>query len=223
MNAETAEFLLKEVCPRIRSMTLTPIGCEDREELCQDAIATAAKLLASTQARNKKVTPGNVVFYAIGLVRQGRRSGGQSTTDALSPRTQIVGRSTVLSLDAALSNETEGGEEPMCLHDALAAPVEDPAITASRRLDWANVMRNLDGVALAILVCLATGEPLTKLVPKLKCTRSNIQNDKNRLARLLRKHLGEDILQQVQEVPRWRDNLEATRAKSACRYERQPA
>jgi hypothetical protein len=44
-----------------------------------------------------------------------------------------------------------------------------------------------------------------------------------RLARLVREHLGEDVLRQVQEQPRWRDSVHASRERSACRYERQPA
>jgi hypothetical protein len=41
-------------------------------------------------------------------------------------------------------------------------------------------------------------------------SRSSLQQDKQRLARLVREHLGPDILHQVQEQPRWRDNVQAS-------------
>jgi hypothetical protein len=168
------------------------------------------------------VTPGNIAYYAVGLIRGGRRSTGQSTTDVLSPRTQIVGRSTVVSLDAPMHSEGDG-EEIMCLHETLASRVEDPAIAATRRLDWGPLVESLDHNSREVLACLVIGEDLTTLKSKLRRSRSAIQMDKEKLARIVRDRLGEDILIRVQEQPRWRDNIEATREKLACRYERQMA
>ncbi len=67
------------------------------------------------------------------------------------------------------------------------------------------------------------GQDLTTLVVKVKRSRSSLQAYKERLAQLVREHLGEDILLQVQESPRWMDNVAANREKAACRYERQTA
>ena len=80
MSPQAGELLVEEITPRIRSLMpwLNPVGAEDRQELAQDAIATAAALLASTQARGKQVSAGNLSYYAVKLVRQGRRSTGQS-------------------------------------------------------------------------------------------------------------------------------------------------
>ena len=66
------------------------------------------------------------------------------------------------------------------------------------------------------------GEDLTTLVPQLRRCRSSLQTDKMRLAALVKHHLGEDILHQVQEQPRWKDNIQASREMMACRYERRP-
>jgi len=215
--------LVQEIAPRIRSSvpgSVSQVGADDIDELVQDGIAIAAVLLTSAHARGKKVTPGNIAYYAIGLLRQGRRSTGLSKTGPLHPAAQLNGRSRMLSLDAVLTNEAEG-EEPTCLHDALAAQVEDPATIASRRLDWEKVIQNLDEMAVTVLVWLATGEPLTCLARKLKRHRSTLQKDKARLARAVREHLGQDILQEVQQLPRWRDNLLAFQEKFTCRAERQ--
>ncbi len=71
-----------------------------------------------------------------------------------------------------------------------------------------------------VLRCLMEGEDLTTLVPKLRRSRSSLQHDKERLARLVCEHLGQDILLQVQTQPRWMDNVAASREKLACRHKR---
>ena len=214
-----------EIVPRLRATlpnAVCLVGCEDTEELIQDATAIAAKILDSVEARQRAATPGNIAYYATKLTRQGRRSTGQRQNDPLDPLTQLSGRCRLVSLDAPLTSETDG-EEIMCLHDSLAAKTEDQAMTAARRLDWDRLMSCLDAMTREVLRCLTQGEDLTSLVPKLKRRRSSLQTDKMRLARLVREHLGEDVLARVQEQPRWQDSLEASRARVACRYERRPA
>ena len=105
----------------------------------------------------------------------------------------------------------------------LESRADDPAVDAGRRLDWAQLIKQLDRVTRAILRALADGQELTLLVPGLKCSRSTLQAHKQRLARLIRECLGEDILRQVQELPRHRDAVHASREKQACRWERQVA
>ena len=222
MSPETGELLVQEVAPRIRSLapSFTPIGCEDQRELQQDAITIAAKLLLSTEARGKKVTPGNIAYYAVGLVRQGRRSIGLSTTDAMHPATQLKGRTSIVSLDEQCSHDAEA-DGPGCLHECLAAQTEDPATAALRHLDWEWLLRVLDATAREVLLCLVNGEDLISLVPRLKRSPSALVSDKRRLARVVSEHFGPDILLQVQEQPRWKDNVTANREKVNCRYERQ--
>jgi hypothetical protein len=214
-------MLVQEIAPRIRgSLTnsVPQVGADDIGELVQDGIATAAAMLASAEARGKKVTAGNVAYYAVGLVRQGRRSGGQSRTDVMSPGTQIAGRVRVESLDQPIAGEAEG--DVMCLHDILAGHSADPAMEAAKRLDWSPLVDSLDATARAVLKCLIEGGELTTLVPKLKRSRSALQCDKDRLARLAIEHLGPDILIEVQRLPQWKDNLVATRQRMACRHGR---
>ena len=84
-------------------------------------------------------------------------------------------------------------------------------------------MEKLDRVTRSILHALADGRELKLLVPGLKCSRSTLQTHKQRLARLIRECLGEDILCQVQEQPSYRDAVHASRERQACRWERQVA
>jgi hypothetical protein len=222
MSPQAGELLVNEVAPRIQSLapSLNPVGCEDHEELCQDAIAIAAGLLQSVETRGKRATPGTIAFFALGLVRQGRRSTGLSKTDVMHPAAQVNRRSSMVSLDAPLATDGDG-EPSLCLHDVLSARSEDPGLSATRRLDWDGLTSSLDPKTREVLVCLAEGDDLTTLVPRLKRSRSALQIDKQRLAELVREHLGQSILSQVQEQPRWRPSIDAVREKAACRYERQ--
>jgi hypothetical protein len=222
MSPKAGELLVQEIAPRIRNSlasSVPQVGAEDIGELVQDGIATAAALLDSAEARGKKVSAGNVAYYAVGLVRQGRRSTGQSRTDVMSPGTQIAGRCRLESLDQPIAGESEG-DDILCLHDVLAAHSADPSQEAAKRLDWVPLVDSLDDNARQVLKCLVEGKDLTSLVPKLKRSRSALQNDKERLARLAIEHLGADILVEVQRLPQWRDNLVASRQKMSCRYER---
>ena len=122
-------------------------------------------------------------------------------------------------MDQPIVGEAEG-DDTLCLHDVLAAHSADPSQEAAKRLDWSPLVASLDATAREVLLCLVEGAELTSLVPKLKRSRSGLQNDKHRLARLAIEHLGEDILKEVQRLPQWRDNLVASREKMACRYAR---
>ena len=92
-------------------------------------------------------------------------------------------------------------DESLTLGEILPARDDDPATLACRRLDWDSVIQKLDAITKAVLLCLATCEELTGLVKRFRKSRSMIQNHKDRLARLIKAHLGEDILRQVQEQP----------------------
>jgi len=198
------------------------VGTDDIGELVQDGIAIAAALLSSADARGKHISAGNVSYFAVKLVRQGWRSTGQSRTDVMHPLTQISGRCKVTSLDAPIAEETKS-DETLCLHDILATDSADPSQEAAKRLDWEPLLAALDATTRPVLLCLVAGVELTTLVPKLKRSRSAIQSDTHRLAGMVSDHLGDDILRQVQELPRWVINITANRQRLACRVERQIA
>ncbi len=169
-------------------------------ELVQDGTAIAAKMLHSAEAQGKQVSAGNIAYYAVQHLKSGRRSTGCHKTDPLHAAAQLSGRSRIHSLDEAVSGE-EGSEEALTLGEMLAGRADDPAVDAGRRLDWAQLVAQLDRVTRAILVAFANGQELTLLVPGLGRSRSTLQTHKQRLARLIRESLGADILRQVQELP----------------------
>lgn len=86
MNSQTGDMLINEIGPRLASLiphSVVPVGAEDVEELCQDGMAMAAKLLTRCIETGKAVTPGNIAFYTVRLLRAGRRSTGCTATDVI--------------------------------------------------------------------------------------------------------------------------------------------
>src|SRR5260370_23716141 len=98
MSPQAGELLVQEIAPRIRSSLshcASQVGPDDLGELVQDTIAIAAQLLQSVETRGKKVTAGNISYYAVRLIREGRRSTGFKKTDPLHPAPPIAPRSPV--------------------------------------------------------------------------------------------------------------------------------
>jgi len=215
------EDVLDEVKLRLRSGLrhgVPRVGSDDETELLQDGLVMALHFLQSAKASGKAVTAGTLAFYALKHLRCGRRSTGCRRTDPLHAAAQLSHRSRVHSLEEPIPGVSE---EPLTLGEVLASGAEDPASEAGRKLDWDWVTEQLDGVARAILGCLASGENLMVLVPRLGRSRSALQHHKERLARLIQDWLGADIMRQVQERPVWLNNVHATRQRMACRWERQ--
>ena len=224
MTPENEQLLVREIAPRIRSQiySFVPVGSDDRDEQCQDAVATAAQLLHSVEARAKAgVSAGNIAHFAVKLVKQGRRSYG-SRPDPLHPVAILSGRSRVVSLQEPVKCE-EGSEEPLALGEVLASEAEDPSATGARNLDWQAFTATLDELARTILQCLADERPLLEVAHAAGVSRSTIQTHKNRLTAAVQAFMGPELMQELQRPPQWRINIRAVREKMACRYERQPA
>jgi hypothetical protein len=148
-----------------------------------------------------------------------RRSTGFRKTDPLHPAAQLSGRCHVHSLDERLTAPQQG-DEPLTFADVLASKQDDPSTKAARHLDCNEVIQLVSDMAKNVLNALVSGHDLTRLVPRLGRSRSALQNDKGELAKLIRERLGDDILRQVQEQPRWQNNIAAIRERLASRRER---
>src|SRR5260370_41254934 len=96
MRPQAGELLVQEIAPRIRSSLshcVSLVGPDDISELVQDTIATAAQLLHSVETRGKKVTAGNIRYYAGRLTREGRRRTRVKKTDPRHPAPPQAGPS----------------------------------------------------------------------------------------------------------------------------------
>ena len=171
------------------------------------------------QRARKKVNAGNIAHYTILALRSGRRSTGIRKNDVLAPACQLNGHARVRSMDEPLRND-EDGDEPLTLHDCLAADADDPATAAGRRLDWTSMLDSLDRTKKAILIAMAEGRELTLLVSRLKRSRTTLHYDKIKLSLLIQACLGHYVLVEAQSRPGWRNTLDAIQERLACRAER---
>jgi hypothetical protein len=222
MNPSVEKLLLQEVRPRPRvsiARTVPMVGAEDRQEMLQDGLVIALHLMNNAERSGKGVTAANAAFYATKYLRSGRRSTGYRKADPLHPASRVNGRCRVHSLEEQVPVD-RSSDESMTLGELLPARDDDPATQACRRLDWEDLIQRLDEITGAVLVCLATCEELTGLVRRFGKSRSTIQNHKDRLGRLIKDVMGEDILMRVQEQPGWRNDVQALRERLATRWER---
>ena len=217
MSPQAGDLLLNQIVPRLhRSLSYNspPFRIDDADELLQDATAIAAQLLDAVERNGKTVTPGNIAWYAGLQIRSGRRSTGHHRNDVMHPAARMA----VISLDAPM--QAEEGDECLSLGDVLTTDAEDPSETGARNLDWAALMEKLDRMGREILRAMAEEIPLREVAVRFGVSRSKIQDRRNQLTRTAREFLGEDVLAQSQQRPRWRDNVGAERERRACRIER---
>ena len=137
MSPQAGCLLMEHIAPRLHvtSRCLPQVGADDAEELYQDGIAIAAQMLDSAERRGKKVTAGNIAWYAGKQLASGRRSTYGGRADALSPAAQLDDNAQLTSLQQEVARDPITGEG-IALADLLADGAEDPAEAACRNLDW---------------------------------------------------------------------------------------
>jgi len=222
MSPHAGTMLVEEIAPRLRASlpyAVPKVGSEDHDELVQDATAMAARILASAEAKGKAPTPGNIAFYALRLAKAGRRSTGSTSTDVMHPGTQLRRRSHLRSLEEPVGWEDESGE-PLVLGEVLSGEADDPSMSGARNLDWQSLLPTLDDKARAILECLAEERPLREVAVTYRISRTSVQTLKEKLKLSVIEFMGTDLMAQVQRLPRWKDNIRASRERLECRMER---
>jgi DNA-binding CsgD family transcriptional regulator len=106
------------------------------------------------------------------------------------------------------------------LHDVLSRDEEDPGTKAARRVDWQTFMASLSARDQAIINCLVEGKPLASLARRRHLNASTIIYHRRRLADAIANFMGSDILIQIRRKPNWKNSLDASRERLACREER---
>jgi hypothetical protein len=223
MSPRAGFILQDQVVPRLRSAIPNVVHCvgsEDVQELIQDSIAMAAKLMHNVEAAGKQVTPGNIAYYTIQHIKSGRRSTGSSTVDVYGSGTQINGKTRLNSLEEVVPSNEETGGEIFELHDVLSRDEEDPGTKAARRMDWQTFMASCSERDQAIIQFLIEGKTGSAMARKLGVCTSTINHSKRNLALKILEFMGWDILVQVQRSPRWKQDWAAVKEKIACKYER---
>ena len=223
MSPQAGWILQEEVVPRLRASVprnVNQVGAEDPEELIQDATCMAAKLMHRVELQGKTVTAGNIAYYTILHMKSGRRSHGTSTTDVCGISTQLNGNTRLSSLEEPAAVDGETGGELLAFHDVLSQDQDDPGMIAARKLDWQSLLARLTEQEKAIIVAVLAGRTVSDVALVFKVSRSAMQQCKNRLVELIQEFMGMDILVEVRRLPGWRDDLNTTKEKLACRFER---
>jgi hypothetical protein len=240
MSPQAGFLLQDQIIPRLKSavpIAVSFIGSEDAQELVQDGTLIAAQMIQNAEQAGKEVvkTPGgrrgarkvrtisagNIAYYTIQKLKCGRRSTGSSTVDVYGSGTQINGATRLTSLDeAAPMTSVDDVGEPLVLHEVLSRDEEDPGTRAARKMDWDSFMASLSARDQAIINCLVEGKPLASLARRRHLNPSTVKYHRQRLALKIQDFMGSDILIQIRRKPNWKDSLDATRERLACRDER---
>jgi hypothetical protein len=220
MSPQAGCLLMEHIAPRLRvtSRCLPQVGADDAEELYQDGIAIAAQMLDSAERRGKKVTAGNIAWYAVKQLATGRRSTYGGRADALSPAAQLDDNAQLTSLQQEVAHDPENGEG-IALADLLADDAEDPAEAACRNLDWEHFLSGADDLSGRMIVAFARGETMRHLKAEAGLSDSGMSGRKRRLIAEMKEVLGPDCLADAGREPAWRADVEAQREKDACRHE----
>ncbi len=222
MSPQAGDLLIEHIAPRLRSAipkVVKPVGCEDTEELVQDAIVLAAQMLDAVERNGKTVTPGNIAYYTILHMKSGRRSQSASRADAMANGTQLDAKSCLLSMEDEVGYDPET-DEPIALGELLASDREDPATAAARNADWDQFLGSHDYRYGVIVKDMIDGRTAKETAEGNGAGFAHIYPLKYKLADELREFLGEHAVADSLRIPAWRGNLSADREKTASRAER---
>jgi DNA-binding CsgD family transcriptional regulator len=222
MSPVAGALLVNKIMPIIMAMVpqvVKPVEPDDTEELVQDTVAQAARMLHSAEEQGKTVHPSGIAYFAIQRAKSGRRSTGGGRVDALCPAARLDGHVAISYLDAELpcGHEDDGS---MSLHDVLAAPQEDPAQEAARSLDWGALMGTLDSRERSLVRALVKGDKQQALARRFGVNPATITQLKRKLARRVREQWGEDVFTDIACKPRWHASLAVNTERDAARHNR---
>jgi hypothetical protein len=223
MSPQASWILQEEIVPRLCGaipQSVRCVGSEEHQELIQDGITMAARMLDRLEQRGKlkTVTPGNVAYYTIQHLKSGRSSNGSSRVDVYGSSTQLNGASKLHSLSEVVA-QSECGDEIFELHDVISNDHEDPSVQATRKMDWDTFMAGLSNMEKLVVDCLCNGRTLRQAAHKAGVCDSAMQHHRRKLGQKILEFMGVNILAESTRQPRWRDNLQATREKQAVRLE----
>jgi len=223
MSPYACRLLVDEIMPILAGtvpMAVKPVGSENREELVQDTLVSAAMMLDRAERAGKPLYPKSMAYYAIQRAKTGRRSYGASRTDVLAPATQLDNHAQLDYLDAPVATGEHGLEDGCELHDVLAGKYEDPAQQAARELDWAELLLDLNERDIALLRCTAQGGKLTALARKYGVSSARLSQLKRELGTQVKMRWGEEALADALREPAWRcGTIRAQHERDACRHE----
>src|SRR5450830_1248283 len=199
-----AGSLLLQIMPLIKATvmrTIKPVGCEDHEEIVQDATAMAANMLDSCERNGKTLIPKSVAYYAVQAAKSGRRSTYGGRSDACSSAAHKDRRAVLVSMDEPLEI---GGDDETTLGDMLADKHDDPATLGARNMDWNELMAKLDDRSVDIINGMAQGMMNNEVAKTLKISAPRVCQIKRKIAGQIRQEWGDNF---IANKPAWRRML----------------
>ena len=220
MTPRTGRTLLEKIVPIIRGTVPKAVRttrCEDFDEVIQDCIHEAAKMLDSAEKAGKKVPPKSVAYYAIQRAKTGRRSWTSSATDALSPLFKAgSSEDRIVSLDSPMSdNEMHEG---LTMHDFIAEKRESPDIEALRRIEWEELGKTLNRREQLLVRNIAEGRQSNVFAKELGLSPPRITQLKKELGNRIRRFMGDSILEDITAESPWEKDIRCIREKEAWHY-----
>ena len=224
MSPEAGMMLVSEIMPIIQATvprTVKAVNSEDREELVEDTLASAAAMLDAAERAGKPLYPKSVAYYAIQRAKTGRRSYGATRTDVMAPATQLDNHAQLDYMDAPVATGEYGLEDGCELHAVLADRGEDPAQQAARELDWAELLLDLNDRDITLLRCTAEGRKLNALARKYGVSAARLTQIKREIGVQIKMRWGEEALADALREPTWkRGDIRCNQEREACRYDR---
>jgi len=222
MSPMMDEMLVMDVMPRLRAAarSIPKIGCEDDEEIIQDATLMAARMMDSAEKAGQKFSGGNVAYYAAKAARSGRRSYYAGRCDVMSPACQIDGRVRHESLDDEIEFETGESGDVGTLHD-IVVPLDyqghesDPAEEAARNIDWAEFLAAHPPRHRTAILVLVGGGNMREAGKRCGLKDSAALNLRRRIAGDLLEFFGLDVIRRLLDGtrPDWESGLRQTRER----------
>ena len=224
MSPQASWILQEEIVPRLYGAvpnSVLCVGAEDPQELIAEGITMAARMVDRLEKQGKlqSVTPGNVAYYTIQHLKSGRRSNGSRSVDVYGSTTQLSGASKLHSWNEVVA-QSECGDEVFELQDVISQDNEDPAVRATRKMDWDEFLAGLSKMEVLVVDSLCEGTTLRQAGRSVGVSDSTMQNYRRRVATKIAEFMGVGILAEIQGRPMWKDNISAAAEKQACRATR---
>jgi len=213
------DMLLNEVVPRLRNAarSIPKVGCEDDEEIIQDATLMAARMMDSAEQAGRTFSAGNMAYYAAKAARSGRRSYYTGRSDVMSPGCQIDGKARHEWLDDEIEFETG---ESGTLHDIVGSygyqgDECDPAEQAARNLDWETFLAAHPPRHRVAILALVEGGTMREAGKRCGLKDSAAFNLRQRIASDLVEFFGEEEIRRLLDGtrPGWESDLRMSRER----------
>lgn len=190
------------ILPSLERRAMTAFSYLDpdaREEAVAETVAICWKDYVGCLGKGKRVTPGNLAYYAVKHVREGNLFNGKQTRDVMGDRARILGRAHVESIYRA--DSVDGWCDDGSWHEHAEALIdrrtwERPPEVARIRIDYGDFL-NRDGLTYQqrrTFELLADGYRPSEIADELGVARAQVSQLKRTLGKKLRSFYGERLV-----------------------------